>query len=150
MNFIAKLTKTKSKRTEHSQAIQETQLVGYDKNLETLKNNVDLEKVREARRVLRRKYANRKNVQKIYSNWNEEGTGMITTENVFNMSKKLGLNLNFDEARVLLASANRTSSGVLNLDEFLDLIYNKDDVLNVDLESLSSLFYFLIDLIIRR
>ena len=127
--------------TEHAQAIQETQLVGFDKyNNDTINNNIDLEKVREARRVLRRKYANRKNIQKIYSTWDEENAGVVTADNVFNMSKKLGLNLNYDEARVLLASANRTSSGSLNLDEFLDLIYNKDDVLNVDLDKLASKF----------
>jgi len=119
-------------------AIQETQLVGYDKySVDTIKGNVNLEKVREARRILRRKYANRKNLQKIYAAWDEDSTGTISLENMFKMSNNLGLNLNVDEARVLLASANKSGTGELALDEFLDLIYNKDDMLNVDLNNLS-------------
>ena len=98
---------------------------------------MNLEKVREARRVLRRRYASRKNLFSIYNAWDEDHTGAITIENVYNMAKKMGLNLNVDESRVLLASANKTGSGELALDEFLDLIYNKDDVLNVDLDHLA-------------
>lgn len=52
----------KQKHDQHANAIQETQLVGlneYNKN--TLEGRVDLEKVREIRRAIRRRYANRKN-----------------------------------------------------------------------------------------
>lgn len=129
----------KEKHNIHGNAVQETQLVGYDKySADTLKNNVDLEKVREAKRVLRRRYASRKNFFSIYNAWDSDHKGYISLENVYNMCKKLGLNLNVDESRVLLASANKTGSGFLPLDEFLDLIYNKDDVLNVDLDQLAS------------
>lgn len=129
----------KEKHEVHAKAIQETQLVGYDKyNLDTLKNNVNLEKVREAKRVIRRKYANRKNMQKIFAAWDADRTGYISLENLYNMTKILGLNLNYDENRVLLASADRKGTGTLGLDEFFDLIHNKDDALNVDLENLSS------------
>lgn len=68
---------------------------------------VDLEKVREIRRAIRRRYANRKNFQKIFSMWDEEGKGAITVRNVYQMIKKFGLNLNVDEAKVLVASADR-------------------------------------------
>lgn len=55
------------------------------------------------------------------------------------MMKKLGLNMNVDEARVLVASADRRSSGSLNLDEFMDLIFNDNEALNVDLNKLTSI-----------
>jgi len=128
----------KEKHEAHAQAIQETQLVGYDKYAaDTLKNNVNLEKVREAKRVLRRKYANRINMHRIYSAWDYEKKGRISAENFFTMAKKLGLNLNYDEARVLIATADKSGAGNLTLDEFFDLVNNKDDALNVDLDRIS-------------
>ena len=51
----------------------------------------------------------------------------------------MGIKINIDEARVLLASADRDCTNDLGLDEFLDLIFNDKDVLNVNLNSLPSL-----------
>jgi len=128
----------KEKHEAHAQAIQETQLVGYDKySADTLKNNVNLEKVREAKRVLRRKYGNRVNMHRIYQAWDYEKKGRVSAENFFTMAKKLGLNLNYDEARVLIASSDKSGTGNLTLDEFFDLVNNKDDALNVDLDRIS-------------
>jgi hypothetical protein len=50
------------------------------------------------------------------------------------MIKKLGLNLNFDEARVLVASVDYDKSGDLSLDEFMELIFNDNDTMNVNLK----------------
>jgi len=55
------------------------------------------------------------------------------------MIKKLGLNLNENEARVLVASADRNQSGSLTLDEFMELIFNDNDAMNVNLASLKSI-----------
>lgn len=52
------------------------------------------------------------------------------------MIHRLGVNINLDEARVLVASADRDASDDLALDEFLDLIFNEKDALNVNLKSL--------------
>jgi hypothetical protein len=52
------------------------------------------------------------------------------------MIKRFGLNLNVDEAKVLVASADRDQSGDLALDEFMDLIFNDNDAMNVNLKSL--------------
>lgn len=103
---------------------------------ETLKNKVDLHKVKEVRRAIRRRYANRKNMKKIFSTWDEENVGRISVKNVYNLVNRLGININFDEARVLVASANKSGTGELALDEFLELIYNTDDALNVNLDRL--------------
>ena len=114
----------------------------YSQN--TIKNKIDLEKVREIRRAIRRRYGNRGNVQKIFNLWDEDHQGAITAKNVFNMVNKLGLNINFDEARVLVASADKNETNDLKLDEFLDLIYNKDDILNINLDKLSSKIIFFV------
>lgn len=103
---------------------------------ETLKDRVDLQKVREVRRAIRRRYANRKNMKKIFSTWDEDNVGKISVKNVFNMVNRLGININFDESRVLVASADKNNREHLALDEFLDLIYNNDDALNINLANI--------------
>lgn len=61
------------------------------------------------------------------------------------MIHRLGININLDEARVLVASADRDASDDLAIDEFLDLIFNEKDALNVNLKQLPGIinFYFL-------
>jgi Ca2+-binding EF-hand superfamily protein len=104
----------------------------YNKN--TLEGHVDLEKVREIRRAIRRRYANRKNFQKIFNLWDEDSKGAISVKNLYNMIHRLGLNVNLDEARVLVASSDKDCSNDLAIEEFLDLIFNEKDALNVDLK----------------
>ncbi len=48
----------------------------------------------------------------------------------------MGININFDEARVLIASADIDKSGDLSLNEFMDLIFNSADALNVNLKEM--------------
>ena len=58
------------KYKRNAEADQETQLISMDKyRHETLQGKVDLEKVREIRRALRRRYANRRNLSKIFKSW---------------------------------------------------------------------------------
>ena len=52
---------------------------------------------------------------------------------MYNMIQRMGLNINVDEARVLIASADKDGSGDLALDEFLELIFNENDAMNVNL-----------------
>jgi len=55
------------------------------------------------------------------------------------MLKDLGHKVNFDEARVLLASADVSGTNKLYLDEFLKMIYSENDALNVDIKNLTKL-----------
>lgn len=127
----------KEKHELHAKAIQETQLVGMEAfNRETLEGKVNLEKIREIRRAIRRRYANRKNFKKIFSAWDEDSQGQLSIKNVYNMVRRLGLNLNLYEAQVLVASADRNGNEHLTLDEFLDLIFNDNNMLNVDLRKI--------------
>jgi len=53
------------------------------------------------------------------------------------MCNDLGHDINLDEAKVLLTSADVDRNNKLDLDEFLTMIYNvKDTPLNVDLSTL--------------
>lgn len=55
------------------------------------------------------------------------------------MVKRFGININFDEARVLVASADHDRSNDLNLDEFLELIFTDNEALKVDLQKIPSI-----------
>ena len=97
-----------------------------------------MEKIREIRRAMRRKYAARKNLQKIFNLWDVEKKGYISIKNVLDMITNFGININFDEARVLVASADIDKNNELNLDEFLQMIFNVNVALNVNLKKIPS------------
>ena len=125
----------RTKDVEHKQAIQETQLV-HTQHEETLEGKVDLSKVVDIRRTIRRRYANRSNFRMIFNQWDRDSLGVIRTDDVHFMVNQLGIPINKFEAQVLVASANQSGSGALNLDEFLQLIFDDSNRLNVDLSSL--------------
>ena len=103
------------------------------KNTETLEGKVDLTKVKDIRRALRRRYATRTNFQKIFTQWDAESKGMINVSDIHRMMNKMGLKVNLDEAQVLLISADQDKNDLLSMNEFMDLIFSQNDALNVDL-----------------
>jgi len=86
--------------------------------IETKGSQVDLLKVRDVRRAIRRRYANSKNFQKIFSRWDCNNSGSITLQNMYDMCRKMGLDININETKVLLASSDKNKDGKLNLNEF--------------------------------
>ena len=61
----------------------ETQLVGMGQHLhDTLEGKVDLKKVRDIRRALRRRYATRRKIQKIFSSWDRGHKGHVNINDV--------------------------------------------------------------------
>ena len=44
----------------------------------TLEESVDLAQIRDIRRALRRKYASRSNIERIFAQWDSDGKGSIT------------------------------------------------------------------------
>lgn len=121
---------------KNANTTQETQLIGggnVDFKQETLEGKVDIQKIKEIRRIIRRKYGARGNFQKIFNHWDNENKGAVSVNNIYDMLKRFGINVNLDEARVLVASADHDRSNDLNLDEFLELIFTDNEALNVDL-----------------
>lgn len=55
------------------------------------------------------------------------------------MIRRFGLAMNENEVKVLVASADHDGSGDLQLDEFMELIFNDTDVFNVNMKSLKIL-----------
>ncbi|KRX05142.1 hypothetical protein PPERSA_06776 [Pseudocohnilembus persalinus] len=126
----------KYKHMQNADTNQETQLVGLSKNENTLAGKVDLEKVKEIRRAIRRRYASRRNLQKIFSAWDQDSKGQISIKNVYDMIKKMGINANLDECRVLVVSSDENHDNQLNLDEFCQLVFNDNQAMNIDLSTL--------------
>lgn len=111
--------------------------MGLDQyNLETLEGRVDIEKVKEIRRAIRRKYGARGNLQKIFNLWDADHKGAVSVQNVLDMIRRFGINMNENEARVLVASSDHDKTNDLNLDEFLEMIFTDNEALNVDLKSI--------------
>mmetsp|Transcript_32344 Transcript_32344/g.55993 ORF Transcript_32344/g.55993 Transcript_32344/m.55993 type:complete len:753 (-) Transcript_32344:1174-3432(-) len=124
-----------TKEVEHKKATTETQLV-HVLHGKTLEGKVDLKKIVDIRRSIRRRYANRTDMSKIFNAWDLGSLGVIRSEDVYEMVNRLGIQLNMDEAKVLLATANKSMTGNLSLDEFMQLIFEDSDKLNVDLAAI--------------
>lgn len=129
---------TFSKIDVHAAADQETQLVRLD-HRKTLEGKVDLKKVRDIRRAIRRRYATRKNPSKLFHAWDLKQQKKIDTEDVVNMVNKLGIKINKDEAYVLLKSADINGDNALDVEEFIGLIHSTNEALDVDLKDLAPL-----------
>ena len=54
------------------------------------------------------------------------------------MMNQMGLKVNIDEAQVLLISADSNKDNTLSMNEFIDLIFSTNDVLNVDLSKVTT------------
>jgi hypothetical protein len=52
------------------------------------------------------------------------------------MVTTLGIKINEDEARVLLASADSNGDNLLAVDEFIELIFSRNDAINIDLSKI--------------
>lgn len=53
--------------------------------------------------------------------------GALSVKNVLSMVKNLGLNMNINEARVLVSTVDSNQDGIIQLDEFIDLIFKDMD-----------------------
>eukprot|EP01022_Parablepharisma_sp_SALTPOND_P014822 TRINITY_DN205_c0_g3_i4.p2 TRINITY_DN205_c0_g3~~TRINITY_DN205_c0_g3_i4.p2 ORF type:complete len:880 (+),score=100.64 TRINITY_DN205_c0_g3_i4:6240-8879(+) len=128
----AAVLKKGDKLEKHEKALQETQLVKV-RNKETLEGKVDIQKVKEIRRTIRRRYGNRSNYHKIFNSWDRHRKGYIDISDLHYMINKLGISVNVQEAQVLMASHDHNGNQKLTMDEFMDLIFSNDDNMNVDL-----------------
>lgn len=52
------------------------------------------------------------------------------------MIRKMGININLDEARVLLASADCDQGGELEMDEFMNMIFSSESALDVNMKDI--------------
>ena len=125
----------KPKELQNKSAKLETQLVKLDVN-ETLDNKIDLKKIQEIRFAIRRRYANRTDIRKIFKEWDINCLGEINVYSAHDMINRLNIPINYNETRALIASSNTRGTETLNLEEFIHLIFSDNEGLKVDLDSL--------------
>ena len=103
----------------------------------SLADTVDEKHLRDIRRVLRRKYASRSNLHRIFSQWDKGDKGGISFQDLFHGLNKVGIAVSLDEAAALHAAATQTDTDPnLSLQEFSDLLFSGDETLNVNLKEL--------------
>ena len=104
----------------------------------SLADTVDEKHLKDIRRVLRRKYASRSNLHRIFGQWDKGDKGGIDAQDLFNGLNKIGIAVTLDEAAALHAAATQTDTDPnLSLQEFSDLLFSTDETLNVNLKGMA-------------
>lgn len=87
--------------------------------------------VKDIRRALRRKYASRSNLDRIFEQWDRKSTGAVSAEDICAGLNKIGIRASLEEAMALKASAGQGED--LSPKQFSDLIFSTEESLKVDL-----------------
>ena len=125
-------THLKRREEMNADADQETQLV-HLKNTSTSEGKIDLSKVQDIIRALRRRYQSRSNVQSLFKDWDESGKGFVDSVDIQHMLDKMGLKVNQNEANMLLVCIDENGDNRVTANEFLDLVFTHNDgLMNID------------------
>ena len=81
-----------------------------------------LPSVSALRTLLRNRYSDKTNLMQIFSEWDRGRVGYIRPTDVVYMLHAMGVQITGNEASLLIASANKSHTGYLNLEEFRELI----------------------------
>ena len=112
-------------------------LLAQERAKNTLKHTIDPQHIRDIRRALRRKYASRTNLERIFHQWDKDHKGNLTVEDLFMGLNKIGITTTLDQASALHANAKQLDQDPnLSLEEFSQLIFDHDESLKVDLNKL--------------
>ena len=99
----------------------------------TLDKVVDEKHVMDIRRALRRKYASRTNLHRIFGQWDRDNKGGISAADLYLGLNKIGITASLDQASALHALATQTDNDPnLSLQEFSDLLFKSDELYNAE------------------
>jgi Ca2+-binding EF-hand superfamily protein len=91
---------------------------------------VDIHKLKDIRASLKKRYLDRNDLRKIFTHWDRGGNGHIRPSDVQAVLADFGLPVNSKEATALVATANTSRTGHLNLAEFIEFVFPATDVLD--------------------
>mmetsp|Transcript_10558 Transcript_10558/g.20327 ORF Transcript_10558/g.20327 Transcript_10558/m.20327 type:complete len:793 (+) Transcript_10558:196-2574(+) len=128
-----------TKDIEHRKASQETQLVPMV-TTKTAEGTINAKKIVDLRRAMRRRYASRSNFRKIFNAWDINSQGIVTADDIMQMLNKIGITINAEETQGLVTSITGLSEPTLKIDDFLGLVFDDCDTVNVDLGNLPQKF----------
>ena len=69
----------------------------------SLEGKVNMEKIADIRKKIRQKYQSSTNTLHLFNLWDQNALGVVRSEDVQSMLEKLGININVNEARALVA-----------------------------------------------
>ena len=113
----------KEKKSLNKNAIQETQLVKINTFINKGDTVINLKKIEEIRETLRRRYGNRKKINKIFQQWAKTFPNKITVYDAYKMINALSIPINYNETKAFIASGSNSGNEYLTLQEFSNLIY---------------------------
>ncbi len=101
----------------------------------------DVAAVKDIRRALRRKYASRSNLGRIFAQWDKGSKGSITMEDLVHGITRAGITMTHEQACTLFASAKAAAGESparegLTQEEFGKLLFSGDETLNVNLRQI--------------
>jgi hypothetical protein len=82
-------------------------LLAQERAKNTLAHKVDSHHLQDIRRALRRKYASRTNLERIFHQWDKDHKGDLTVEDLFLGLNKIGITTSLDQATALHANAKQ-------------------------------------------
>ena len=112
----------KEKKSLNKNVIYETQLVKINSFIDKGDSMINLKKIEEVRKTLRRKYGNRKKINKIFQLWAKTFQNKITVYDAYKMINALSIPINYNETKAFIASGSKFGNDYLTMEEFSDLI----------------------------
>ena len=95
-----------------------------------------MDKISEVRKKIRQKYETSTNTLKLFHLWDQDALGVVRTEDVQSMLANIGINININEARALVACYSENQAGSLTLPAFTDMLFKEDDNVYCDLSKI--------------
>lgn len=131
---LKKLSEAKEK--SNKEATTETQLVNLDVK-ETLEGKINIQKLKDIRNSLRRRFQSRSDVRKIFKEWGAKDDNTLTIYDIHKMLEKLSMPVNYNEVRAFIYGCNKRGTEDLNLSEFSEFINNEKDIMtDLDLKNI--------------
>lgn len=120
---------SKDKKRINKNVILETQLVRMNIP-HTMDNIINIKKIQEIRQALRRRYGNRRNINKIFQQWSRTFPNKITVYDAYKMINSLYIPINYNETKAFISSGSNFGNEYLNLEEFSNLIFSENEKFN--------------------
>ena len=128
---------SKDKKRINKNVIQETQLVRMNIP-HTMDNIINIKKIKEVRQALRRRYGNRRNINKIFQQWARTFPNKITVYDAYKMINSLSIPINYNETKAFIASGSNFGNEYLNIEEFSNLIFSESENFDIGPYKISS------------
>ena len=128
---------SKDKKRINKNVIQETQLIRMNIP-HTMDNIINIKKIKEVRQALRRRYGNRRNINKIFQQWARTFPNKITVYDAYKMINSLSIPINYNETKAFIASGSNFGNEYLNIEEFSNLIFSESENFDIGPYKISS------------